>query len=179
MGLGLAICKALVELHSGSIRAESAGPGQGSTFIVELPGVVPDAAAPTANAAAADRSKAPQLRLLMVEDHADTARTLGRLLRGAGFAVTIAHGVASAIAAGPDKVFDVLISDIGLPDGKGVVIMRWFRTRYGAPGIAMSGYGMDEDTSRSYEAGFTEHLVKPIDLAELIAAIRRVTDDRE
>jgi hypothetical protein len=115
----------------------------------------------------------------MVEDHADTARTLSRLLRGAGFAVTTAHGVAGAMAAGTDKVFDVLVSDIGLPDGKGDEIIRWFRARYGAPGIAMSGYGMEEDVSRSYEAGFTEHLVKPIDLAQLIAAIRRVTDDRE
>jgi PAS domain S-box-containing protein len=178
LGLGLAISKSLVELHRGSIRAESAGPGQGSTFIVELPGAEIDTVGKAPHFAPAESGKQPKMRLLLVEDHHDTARTISRLLRSAGFTVTTATDVASASAAADKEPFDVLVSDLGLPDGDGYEIMRRIRAIRSMPGIAMSGYGMNEDRRRSHEAGFSEHLVKPIDLPQLVAAIRRVTDNR-
>jgi CheY-like chemotaxis protein len=92
--------------------------------------------------------------------------------------VTTATDAASASAAVDREPFDVIVSDLGLPDGDGYELMRRIRTIRSMPGIAMSGYGMNEDRRRSHEAGFSEHLVKPIDLEQLIAAIRRVTDNR-
>jgi CheY-like chemotaxis protein len=178
LGLGLAIAKSLVELHQGSIRAESAGLGQGSTFIVELPGAEIDTGGKAPHFAPGESANQPKMRLLLVEDHHDTARTIGRLLRSAGFAVTTATDVASASAAADEELFDVLVSDVGLPDGDGYQIMCHIRAIRSIPSIAMSGYGMEEDRRRSHEAGFSEHPVKPIDLPQLIAAIRRVTDNR-
>jgi PAS domain S-box-containing protein len=178
LGLGLAISKSLVELLRGSIRAESAGLGQGSTFIVELPGAETETVGKAPDLAPAEDGKQSKMRLLLVEDHHDTARTISGLLRSAGFAVTTATDVATASAAANGGPFDVLVSDLGLPDGDGYEIMRRIRAIRSMPGIAMSGYGMNEDRRRSREAGFSEHLVKPIDLPQLIAAIRRVTDNR-
>jgi CheY-like chemotaxis protein len=171
LGLGLAISRALVELQGGTIRAESEGQSKGATFIVELPGQT-DSATEVAPVAAASATGATQIRILLVEDHADTADTLTRLLRSAGFAVAVATDVASAIAMAEREPFDLLASDLGLPDGDGCEIMRIV-----VPGIAMSGYGMYEDIRRSTEASFSEHLVKPVAVPELIAAIRRVTEN--
>jgi PAS domain S-box-containing protein len=178
LGLGLAICKALVELHQGSIRAESDGAGKGATFVIELPSAASPMKATDAVGLTAGTPDSRQLRLLVVEDHADTAHTLARLLRGAGFAVSVAADVASALAAIERESFDVLISDLGLPDGSGNDVMRALRARGAVPGIAMSGYGMEDDLRRSREAGFSEHLVKPIALGKLKEAIRRVTENR-
>ncbi len=176
LGLGLAISHALVGLHGGTIRAESAGQGQGSTFIVELPGHSTLPAGTPAIAAPAASHDLARLRVLLVEDHADTARTLARLLRASGLEIVAAGDVASALHAAEQEPFDVLVSDLGLPDGDGYEIMRAVRARRVIPGIAMSGYGMEEDMLKSRQAGFSEHLVKPIDLPQLTAAIRRVTD---
>jgi len=177
LGLGLAISRALADLHGGSIRAESGGAGQGSTFIVELPGDEPPVAASLPDAEPESAGTTGGIRVLLVEDHADTLRMLTRLLRGAGFEVSAFSGVASAIAAVEREPFDVLVSDLGLPDGSGCDIMRHVRGAGNLPGIGMSGFGMDEDLRRSREAGFTEHLVKPISIPHLIAAIRRVTEN--
>ncbi|MDB6003974.1 MAG: sensor hybrid histidine kinase, partial [Prosthecobacter sp.] len=174
LGLGLAICKALMDLHHGSIRAESAGAGQGSTFIIELPSRSMTTTARIRLTAPPKSAALPELRLLLVEDHADTARILSRQLSKAGLIVVQANSVESAIALSESERFDLLVSDLGLPDGSGYEIMRHVRSVQNIPGIAMSGYGMEEDMRRSREAGFAEHLVKPIDLRELIAAIRRV-----
>lgn len=174
LGLGLAISKALMDLHHGSIRAESAGAGQGATFIIELPAKSMTTTARLRLASPPVIAALPPLRLLLVEDHADTARILARNLGRAGITAIQASGVKSAIALAARESFDLLVSDLGLPDGSGYDIMRHIRSTYHIPGIAMSGYGMEEDMRRSREAGFSEHLVKPIDLRELIAAIRRV-----
>ncbi len=179
LGLGLAICKALMDLHGGTIRAESAGAGHGSTFVIEIPSASPAAFGKAAGAASTDDKKTRQLRLLLVEDHADTARTLCRLLRRAGYLVITASDVAGAAAAAAREPIDLLISDLGLPDGSGHEVVRRVRIHHAVPAIAMSGYGMDEDLRRSREAGFTEHLVKPVDVSLLLAAIRRVTAERE
>ena len=92
--------------------------------------------------------------------------------------MTTVSDVASATAAVEEKPFDVLVSDLGLPDGDGYEVMRCIRAKRRVRGIALSGYGTSEDQTRSHEAGFTEHLVKPIDAPQLIAAIRRVTNNR-
>jgi PAS domain S-box-containing protein len=177
LGLGLAICQALVDLHGGAIRAESAGEGHGATFILELPAPVSAPAASTAPAAALDTAPGACPRLLVVEDHRDTAEALTRLLRRMGHPVTTAHDIATALAIAEREPFDVLVSDLGLPDGTGHELMRRLRQTRHVRGIAMSGYGMDDDLRRSREAGFSEHLVKPIDLARLQAAIRRVMQE--
>jgi len=166
-----------MELHRGSIRAESSGTGQGSTFIIELP-VAATPGADRLDTPLSQDGKSPQLRLLLVEDHADTSRTLARLLRNAGFAVSTASDVASATATVGREPIDLLISDLGLPDGSGYELMKAVRAKRSVPGIAMSGYGMEEDVRHSREAGFSEHLVKPINLEELLGAIRRVADNR-
>ena len=126
------------------------------------------------HAAPASSAAAPQIRVLIVEDHPDTGRTLARLLRRKGFAVTLAGDIATALATLGGGAFDVLVSDVGLPDGTGHELMARVRATYPLPAIAMSGYGMEEDVRRSHEAGFSEHLVKPIDITQLIAAIQRI-----
>jgi two-component system CheB/CheR fusion protein len=179
LGLGLAISKALVSLHNGTISAQSAGTGHGSVFTIDLPAPAP-AAAPS-NASAQQSSNgdgaAAKLRLLIVEDHADTARLLGKLLCRSGYAVETATTAGAALDIASRQRFDVLISDIGLPDTTGYELMRQLRERYALKGIAMSGFGMDEDVRKSREAGFSDHLVKPVQVAQLEQAIHRVTGE--
>jgi CheY-like chemotaxis protein len=179
LGLGLAICKALVALHKGTIRAESAGTNRGATFIIELPSTVSAAPGETAGTVTEEEKTGQSLRLLLVEDHEDTARTLSRLLGRAGYTVITASSVAQAAAVAQREPIDLLISDLGLPDGNGHEVIRQVRAHRIVPAIAMSGYGMDEDVRRSRDAGYTEHLIKPIDMSQLIAAIKRVTAERE
>jgi len=173
LGLGLAISKVLVELHGGTIRAESPGPGQGATFTITLPQV---------NEAGEEQVEAPHgdgpdgvgdVRLLIVEDHPDTAKILARLLSAKGYKVRTAGSVAAALAA-LDEPVDLLLSDVGLPDGTGYELMRRAREKRPVVGIAMSGFGMEEDLARSREAGFAEHLVKPVDVAQICEAIQRL-----
>ena len=114
------------------------------------------------------------LRLLVVEDHADTARILGRLLRKRGYTVQIAGTVGEAIGVLAEEPVDMIVSDVGLPDGTGYELMRRAQQMRPVTGIAMSGFGMEEDIMRSREAGFAEHLVKPVDAAQIDEAIRRL-----
>jgi len=127
--------------------------------------------------APADAAPAPgpgrAIRLLLVEDHADTARYLSRMLRTKGFEVRVAGDVASAIRAAEAGSFDLVISDLGLPDGTGYDLMRQLRNMGIARGIALSGYGMEEDVLKSRQAGFCEHLVKPLSYDLLLQAIGR------
>ncbi|HEY1053295.1 MAG TPA: ATP-binding protein, partial [Prosthecobacter sp.] len=156
LGLGLAICKAIMELHQGTIRAESAGTGLGATFIMEFPGKATTSASKIRVVDSADKAQVQKLRLLLVEDHPDTLHTLGRLLQGAGYAILSASSVQAALEVARQEQFDLVVSDLGLPDGDGYEVMRQIRAlRKEVPGIAMSGYGMDEDVLRSREAGFS------------------------
>jgi signal transduction histidine kinase len=174
LGLGLAICKTIVDLHGGSIAARSDGKGRGSTFVVTLPPIVGAHPGPaTDEPAAIEQPRAVKpLRILLVEDHADTARIMRRLLATDGHAVQWAADVASGFDLAASHDFDLLLSDLGLPDGTGVDLMRSLRQAGSTlPGIALSGYGQDQDLARSRAAGFSTHLVKPVNPGELRAAI--------
>ena len=185
LGLGLAISKAIVELHGGSLAATSDGKGQGSVFSVRLPvgDLRAGAQGPAAVAAGNGRpgktaDAAPgtgaNLRILLVEDHDDTAEAMAELLRALGHEVTVAGSVATGLDAAErqDGRFDLVLSDLGLPDGSGLELMAKLHGRYGVRGIALSGYGMEEDVRKSLEAGFERHLTKPINLQALQTAIQ-------
>jgi len=181
LGLGLAISKAIVELHGGRLTAESRGRGQGSTFTVSLPAALPKVDHDTGAIEVAGEPVAPPpptapLHILLVEDHPDTAEAMAELLSLLGYRVTTAANLAEARAAAGAGKFDLLLSDLGLPDGSGLDLMRELARRNGdsLPGIALSGYGMEEDVRQSLEAGFRKHLTKPVTLQALEAAIREV-----
>lgn len=172
LGLGLAICKALTDFHGGTIAADSDGPGHGATFSVRFP-IVHEAVtliAPENAATPSASARAPRLRLLVVDDHHDTAVTLGRLLVRRGYDVSSAGSVAGALDAAKSHSFDVLVTDIGLPDGTGVELFQALRALPGNEdlrGFALSGFGMDEDIARSKAAGFSHHITKPVDFVLL------------
>jgi signal transduction histidine kinase/DNA-binding response OmpR family regulator len=174
VGLGLAISKTLAELHCGTISAESNGVGLGAKFTLRLPAYVANGATATptedTTSTVAERHSA---RILLVEDHEDTNRSLTRLLRRRGYEVLSASNVESALELGRSKAFDVLVSDMSLPDGSGLDVMRTLANGNGGMfAIAVSGYGMEADIRKSHDAGFTHHLIKPVDLNKLDALIQ-------
>jgi CheY-like chemotaxis protein len=118
------------------------------------------------------------LRILLVEDHEPTLVVMTKLLRILGHRVATASTAASAKAAAQRDSFDVIISDLGLPDGSGIDVMRTLQDQYRGRAIALTGYGMESDIAASQQAGFVEHLTKPVDLAVLRAAIERVASSR-
>lgn len=174
LGLGLAICEGIVALHGGRLSATSEGPGRGATFRITLAPAEPPAPAETRAPASAPERQAA-LYILLVEDHEPTAHILQRLLTLGGHRVRVAGTVKEALAAAAAEPFQLLISDLGLPDGTGFDLMREMRQRVRPiPGIALTGYGMESDVAASREAGFSEHLTKPVDWPRLQAAVARV-----
>jgi PAS domain S-box-containing protein len=176
MGLGLAISRMLVEGHGGTLAAESAGPGEGSTLVMRLPrgsALTLGNGVPGRETAAASASGETQ-RILFVEDNLATQATIMRLLARRGYLVTAAASVEEAMREAGGARFDVLISDLGLPDGDGCEVMTELRLRQpGLVGIAISGYGMAADVERSRQAGFREHLTKPVTFDALERALLR------
>ncbi len=180
LGLGLAISKALVDAHGGRLTVESAGRDRGSRFTVTLPNapLQPGASGGGAPGAGANGSPEPAaLRILLVEDHTDTARVLTKLLSGDGHTVRSAGTVADALALAASEPFDLLISDVGLPDGTGTDLVRRLRDVRPVRGIALTGFGTPEDVSATLDAGFAAHLTKPIEMDKLRHEIRRVTSN--
>ena len=112
-------------------------------------------------------------KVLVVDDHADTVDILARLLKKAGCAVTTASGLRDAQAHLNAGTFDVIVSDLGLPDGNGIDLMRQARQHHAIKGIALSGSDSPEERRKCEEAGFCEHLVKPVDMPKLLQAIQR------
>ncbi|MEO8353823.1 MAG: ATP-binding protein, partial [Chthoniobacteraceae bacterium] len=182
LGLGLAIARMLVRAHRGEIHAASDGDGEGATFTIELPTTE---RVPGERAHTRERHEQPvpaeneiALRLLLVEDHQSTSDVLRRLLTKRGHEVVLATSVSEARAAAAASPFDVVVSDLGLPDGTGFELMEELRAQYGLLGIAVSGFGMEEDVQRSHAVGYVAHLTKPIDVEELCAALARIAARR-
>ncbi len=177
LGLGLAISKTLVELHGGTITVASAGRGQGAAFTIELPLADP-IASPGARASSAPAQAAGAAwRILLVDDHEPSRASLSQLLRRRQFEVMTAGSVSAALDVATNSEIDILVSDIGLPDGSGYELMKALRTRRNLKGIAISGYGMDKDVSLSKEAGFVAHLTKPVRMQALDLALKTVIAD--
>ncbi|MEY2528838.1 MAG: hypothetical protein QOJ05_928, partial [Verrucomicrobiota bacterium] len=172
LGLGLAISNALVDLLDGDIRAESPGLGLGSTFTITFP--TADPAAHTSEPTSPPRKSQDKVRLLLVEDHEDTARALARLLEHRGFIIQIAPSVATALEVIGRDEFDLLLCDLGLPDGTGIDLITKIRETRQTPAIALTGFGMQEDVDRAQDAGFDAHLTKPVNLQKLEATIWRL-----
>ncbi len=177
LGLGLAISKAMVRAHGGTLSVESDGADKGSIFTVIL-NTVP---APTETQpgipvdtpdALEEESPAGKGHLLVVDDHHDTCLGMKMLLERRGYRITLAHTADQAIAKAQTEKFDLLISDIGLPDRSGYELMRELRATNSLRGIALSGFGMENDINQARAAGFSEHLTKPINFERLDEAIR-------
>ncbi len=179
LGLGLAICKALMEAHGGGIRVESDGPGKGTRFFITLERVAGEsaaspAAAPAGSPAANDGSRS--IAVLLVEDHEDSAMLLSHLMEMNGYEVHVAHTVADAVETFRNHKIDGIVSDIGLPDGTGIDVLRNIHAIRNVPAIALSGFGMEHDEFNSREAGFEHHLTKPVDWPKLEATLARMFD---
>lgn len=175
MGLGLTICKGVVEQHGGKIEAHSDGQGKGATFRITLPLLVNAAAEqpPGDRPTASNRSTTtPRQAILLVEDHGDTAKIMVRLLHMNGHHVETAGDVATALKLASSRRFHLLISDLGLPDGSGVDLIRALRQQgHEMPAIAISGYGQEQDIQFTSAAGFAAHLTKPVDVDHLYDTI--------
>ncbi len=170
LGLGLTISKSLAEAHDGTLSAESAGRGRGASFFFTIKTVpAPTRAAP--HPTAPSQTSPPSIRILLVDDHPDTVAALERLLTRRGHTVAAAGNMSLAMEAAEHGQFDLLISDVDLPDGSGLELMRALRAKSGIRGIAISGFGMNGDIEKSIKAGFSKHLVKPVNLEKLEAAI--------
>lgn len=176
LGLGLTISKALAEMHGGTIEAHSEGRNKGATFRVRLPLCVPGPCPEEPSPAAPLHGAARPLRILLVEDHGATAKMMRWVLNEEGHDVMTAGDVATALQLAEENAFDLLVSDLGLPDGSGHDLMRQLRRRgCEFPGIALSGYGQDEDIRNSHEAGFADHLTKPASRERLLEAVTSAT----
>jgi PAS domain S-box-containing protein len=176
LGIGLTVVRSLVELHGGSVQASSPGSHRGSEFVVRLPLCASGVErAPTAEP---DPRRVPSaLRVLIVEDHADTAEVLGMMLQLAGHTVRAARDGAAALEIARAFRPQLVLCDIGLPGMDGYQVAAALRAHPGFAStrlVALSGYGMEEDRRRSAEAGFDLHLIKPIEPAALTALLDSV-----
>ncbi len=175
LGLGLAITRGLVEMHGGTITAWSQGKNQGTTFTVELVSVAP--ARPPAGTrvdTGRPRQEKECIRILIVDDHEDTNNVMKLLLERHGYQVKAATSVRGALELAADMEFDLLVSDIGLPDGSGLDLVRALHAKRPVKAIALSGFGMEGDIQKSKEAGFSEHLTKPVTFRKLQEVIQQL-----
>ncbi|HWE24734.1 MAG TPA: PAS domain-containing protein [Myxococcales bacterium] len=185
LGLGLAIVRHIVELHGGTVRAQSTGESQGATFTVELPTLKETGTVAAAAPRGTDGSERARLaalkgiRLLLVEDDADARELLSMILQEAGAKVATAGSASEALAAFQRERPDVLVSDIGMPDGDGYSLIRKVRSLEGessakVPAVALTAFARAEDRGEALGSGFQAHLPKPIEPAELTALIARL-----
>lgn len=183
MGIGLTICRRVIELHGGTILASSEGENKGATIRLKLP--IDTSYQPQATKKLIPElpevkalSRQSPLRLLLVEDNADTLRVLGRLLQTMGHKPTMVCSAGEALEALSKDVYDLMISDIGLPDESGWALMHRVRQKYPIRAIAISGFVDEADQDRSRAAGYMAHLSKPIGIGELEQAIATVTGEK-
>ena len=177
LGLGLTISKALIDAHDGKIHVQSPGKDQGSTFSVELNTVLaPVGRDGDGQDQPVDREPKQSVpthrRVLLVDDHYDTCIGMKRMLERHGYEITVAHTAEQAVEKVRTEEFDLLISDIGLPDRSGYDLMREVRLNNDLPGIALSGFGSEQDVNQAREAGFAEHLTKPVSFERLEKTIQ-------
>ena len=182
LGLGLTISRMLVELHGGKIYATSEGRHRGALFTIELPladvtSTVPETFAPGDAPVSASRPGMRE-RVLLVEDHDETRLSLERLLERRRYSVISAASISEARAIAEAQSFDVVISDIGLPDGLGYELMQELRDRFDLLGVALTGFGMEADVQRSRDTGFVVHLTKPATMQRLEDALNVVAAAR-
>ncbi|MGN6370447.1 MAG: ATP-binding protein [Phycisphaerae bacterium] len=175
LGLGLAITKNLTELHGGSILVESAGAGKGATFVMSLPTLaVPEKTNGDREAGLKSGEATRSLRILLLEDHPDSAAVMLRILKLLGHMPVLTTTVKDAVRLTGEQSFDLVISDVGLPDGSGMDFLKDAKFAKPTPAIAVSGFGMDDDVRRSMVAGFAAHLTKPVNIEALSRAIEEV-----
>jgi len=174
LGLGLTICKNLVELHGGTIQVSSRGRSLGTTAAVTLKTYLGPEVVSNRDKELPERPT--RLRILLVEDHEDTRRVLSRLLGRLGCEMTMAGTVAEAVKLIRSQPFDAVLSDIGLPDGAGYDVITEAKRLQDLKGVALTGYGMSEDVRRSKEAGFDWHLTKPVDAGELRMVLHKLSE---
>lgn len=183
LGLGLAISKAMIAAHGGEIAVTTAGKDKGSTFTVTLKTVDAPARAltdekprePTPALEKPAGQSRPQ-RLLVVDDHHDTCLGMKMMLERRGYTITLANSADQALKKASEEDFDLVISDIGLPDRSGYELMQELRATKDLRGIALSGFGMENDIARARDAGFSEHLTKPINFERLESAIKKILE---
>jgi signal transduction histidine kinase/ActR/RegA family two-component response regulator len=176
IGIGLTIVKKLIEMHDGSIAAHSEGLGKGSEFVVRLPAAKQSSATQTTKE---PRLAGQALRILVVDDNVDTAKSMAILLALTGHHVMTAHSGAEAIAAAQTQRPDLVLLDIGLPGMDGYEVVKRLRQHpccENSVFVAVSGYGQEEDYHRTEAAGFDYHLVKPIDFNALTLLLAKVTN---
>jgi signal transduction histidine kinase/ActR/RegA family two-component response regulator len=188
LGIGLALVKGLIELHAGTVEVSSGGIGHGSEFIIRLPGTLLVADAVPEGAVATDEPALGPTRrnVLVADDNRDAADTLSLLLEMSGYAVTVAHSGQEALKQLLMQPPDAAILDIGMPDMSGYEVARRFRQESGRADVfllAVTGWGQQDDIARAKEAGFDEHLTKPVDpdrvdqmLREYLSAPKRHAD---
>jgi PAS domain S-box-containing protein len=178
LGLGLAIARGLVQEHDGQLLAASEGRDKGASFTLKLhamePEAVPQLDMRPAPAGAQDSGMG--CRLLLVEDNPDAADTMVMALEAYGYEVTHAGTCSDAIRVGRNETFDIVLTDLGLPDGSGIEVGRELSSS--VPVIALSGYGAPTDLQRSASAGFSGHLVKPVEFEAVHAMVQKVLADR-
>jgi len=180
MGIGLALVKQLAELHGGRVSAESEGPGAGARFSVWLPlykpgisGLAPESTGATG---ALDKKF-----ILVVDDSTETTEMLGKLLQLEGAFVESARSGAEALEIAQRKTFDLVVSDISMPEMDGYQLLKKLRelpSMVNVPAVALTGYGRGADVERALEEGFAEHLTKPLDLDQLLQIVRRLTENK-
>ena len=177
LGLGLAISRSVVEAHGGRLTGYSAGTGKGAVFTLDAGGTcrshpgIRSPRTPPLRPSSTRRTQLEGLRILLIEDNPDTLRYVALLLRKRGHVVSTAQDFHTARDFATSAVFDLIISDIELPDGSGLEIIRELNQFRPTPAIALTGFGSVDDVMLCRDAGFAEHLTKPIDVRELDAAI--------